>query len=188
MPLRPQLQPLADELRTLRKEAEDNLRGLTDAQLLWSPEDGTWSIAQVLEHLNKVHELVIPKFEAALQGAPPATADVETIRHGFFDRMFLKMMGPSAPGKIPVPPVFEPGNPTNPNRQVVGRFFSALDGVGKVIEKADRHQLKGLRVSSPVNERMKFGYAAYLEGIVVHARYHWGQIAALRANPSFPKR
>lgn len=187
MPLRPKLEELHAATREIRAKAKV-LSKLSDAQLAWTPNSQTWPIAMVLDHLNKVHELTVPKFDAALATAAPAGADKDRpVKYGFFERVTLRMLGPNSPIPVPVPPIFEPERKANPSRTVVPTFFARHDTLAALIERSDAHDLKGLKASSPVSDKLKPGYLAYLEGTVQHEQYHWGQVEALLANPSFPK-
>jgi hypothetical protein len=186
MPLRPQLQSIRLRADATRAKAEV-LRRLTDGQLLWAPSRDRWPIAMILDHLNKVHELILPKFEDALRNAPPAGADRnKPVRYRFSDRILLRMMGPNSPVKVPVPQIFEPELKANPARTVVSAFFANHDSLASLIDKSDGRDVAKIRVSSPAMDRLKAGYLAYLDGTIAHETYHWGQIEALLKDPNFP--
>ena len=74
---------------------------------------------------------------------------------------------------MPVPPIFEPGA-AGPEAKAA--CLASLDALLATVAKADGKRLTGLKVASPVNERMRIGFLPYLDGLVQHARYHRRQI------------
>lgn len=171
MALRPQLQDIYERAEAILAKAE-RLKSVPGERLFASPGGDVWSPAQVLDHLNKSNALCLPKFADALATAKPGGGDV---RYGLIDRALLKMMGPDAAIKVPVPPIFEPdARPKAP----VPMFLKIQRELLEIIRKSDGFDLKGIRVTSPVSSRFRPGYMAYLEGLVLHEEYHWGQIEA----------
>lgn len=186
MSLRPQFEEFVRQADATRAKAT-KVRPLSAAKLTWSPAEDRWSIARVLDHLNKTHALCIPNFEAALLSASPAGAERDRlVKYGFMDRVFVKMMGPKFPIKPPVPPMFEPDQAPDP-KDAVRRFFELHDKLRALIEKADAYQLAKLKVVSPVSPKFRPGFVPYLHSLVLHEEYHWGQIEGLLADPNFPK-
>jgi hypothetical protein len=187
MPLRPQLQAVLERANDQRKKADGAVRRLKPNQLTWTPGRGLWTVAQVLDHLNKSVELTAPKFEEALRGAEAAGDERDTtLKYRFIDKVFISMVGPNSPVKIPVPPIFEPEASPNPQK-IVRRFFELHDSFAALIQRADGFRLKELRVSSPVTTKLRPGFISYMDGFVAHEAYHLGQIYALIADPDFPK-
>lgn len=187
MSLRPQLDAIRREMNALREEAVPKLKGLSDNQLNWTPGGDKWSIALILDHLNKGHELVLPRFNEALSSAKPST-DKREAKFGFMDRIFLRMMDPNLPITVPVPPMFAPTEAPNPSRTVVPKFFMLHDALANAIDRADEFELNGVRVTSPVSAKFRPNIVAYFQGLSMHEWYHWGQIRTLLKDDSFPKR
>jgi len=163
--MRPELQRAFDELTEVRKavaEVSDSSRRATNG----------WTIGQVLDHLAKVQEKMLPIFRAALESAPPRTGD-DGVRSTFMERQITKGMGGQLPIKIPVPPMFEP-NAANPKAKE--DCLRSIDGFLAMIPEADGKALAGLKVTSPVSDRIRLGWLPYLEAMVAHAKYHRAQI------------
>jgi uncharacterized damage-inducible protein DinB len=184
--LRPQLDALRKQSDEVRAKAA-GLQRLSAKQLQWSPKSDRWNILQILDHLNKTHALCLSKFDEALAHAPEAGDERDQeIRFGITDRVFLLFMRGDAPIKAPVPPIFEPD--ASPDaKKTLRRFIEFHDAVARVIDKSDDRRLKGLKITSPVSDKFRPGYLAYLTGLVLHEAYHWGQVEALLADPDFPK-
>lgn len=162
--MKPELQRLTDELTEVRAAVaatEDTARTATNG----------WTVAQVLDHLTKIHNATVPRFEAALAAAPDAKGE-EAVRYSFIDRQLIKVMSGQS-FKIPVPPMFEPGA-AGPEAKAA--CLASIDALLATIRHADGKALAGLKVSSPVSDRLKLGLLAYLDATVEHARYHRAQI------------
>jgi hypothetical protein len=155
--------------------------------MAWKPADGRWSIAQVLDHLNKVHSLTLPKFREAISAGQAAGNErSEIIKPAFGDRIFIKMTGPNAPIKTPVPPIFEPATSPDPEA-AVSDFFEYHDGIVDIVVRADDYRLREINVSSPVSSLFRPGFIAYLTALSGHEQYHWSQIEAIPQVADFPK-
>lgn len=162
--MRPELLRLRDELATVTAaiaNVDDTARTATNG----------WSVAQVLEHLAKVHNAVVPRFHEALDAAPIRSGD-DLVRYSFVDRQLIKIMAGQS-FKIPVPKIFEPG-PAGPEAKAT--CLASLEALRDVIDKADGRALAGLKIASPVSDRIRLRLLPYLEATVEHARYHRGQI------------
>ena len=123
----------------------------------------------MLDHLAKVHEATVPRFEAALSAAPVGE---DAVRYSFIDRQLVKVMGGQS-FKIPVPPMFEPGAAGPEAKEAC---LASIDALLATIRHADGKALAGLKVRPPVSDRLRLGLLAYLDATVQHARYHRTQI------------
>ena len=163
--MRPELQRLHDELTEARADlaaVEDATRTATNG----------WTVAQVLDHLAKAHAQAATRLDAALDAAPPRTDD-DPVRYSLLDRQIVRTMAGES-FKIPVPAIFEPSATAGPEAKPA--CLEATDALLAVLVKADGRRLSGLKVASPLSDRMRLGLLAYLDGVVQHARYHRGQI------------
>src|SRR5260221_12275844 len=63
------LQGLANAVDRIKSEVETLTAGLSDEQMRWSPDNKRWSIGQVIDHLNKVAEPLLPKLDETIENA-----------------------------------------------------------------------------------------------------------------------
>lgn len=161
--MRPELQRLYDELTEVRI-------AIASVQDTARPASNGWTVAQVLDHLSKVHGKTVPVFREALTGAPNRNGE-DPVRYSFMDRQLVKVFSGSI--KIPVPPMFEPSEAGPEAKEAC---LTSIDDLLSIIEDADKKALAELRVSSPVNARLRLGLLPYLDGTVGHAKYHQNQI------------
>lgn len=183
--LTPELQGYRDQIAALRREAQLLTDGLTDAQRNWSPAPDTWSIAQCLDHLNKVGSLLLPRFEAAIQKARAENLlGHGPFRYGPHERLFVRLLRPNTPLKIPVPPLYAPDKA--PVTDAAPRFLALQDGLSGVLEAANGLHLAKIKVVSPASSLVRLSLGAWFAGTVVHEQYHLQQAQAVRARSSFP--
>jgi hypothetical protein len=188
MSLRPQLQVIADQLQVVAKAARTELPTFTEEQLRWSPSADRWSILLIADHLVRSHTATDPKLAQAIADAPPCENErCETIPYSFVDKIFVAAVSPGAKVKLPVPPIFEPAIPEATGSAVIRELLRRLDEFSGLFEKADEKKLRGIRVASPLNKMFRPSLMGYLDAMVQHDRYHWGQVEALRQEPNFPK-
>jgi hypothetical protein len=162
--MRPELQRIYDRLASVREAVaavDDTSRKTSNG----------WTVAQVLDHLAKVHEKMLPAFRAALESAPARTGD-DAVRPTFMERQIVKGMSGGLPIKIPVPPMFEP---SGANPQAKETCLASIDGFLSMIPEADGKALAGLKVTSPVSDRIRLGWLPYLQAMAGHAEYHRAQ-------------
>lgn len=187
-PLSPYMTRLELDLLILRQDAEA-LTALNEVQWSWSPQRNTWSVVQILDHLNKSGTVVIPLFESAISRvASDETAVIGDRRMDFSltERLFNWAVGPNSIIKFPVPAMLEPSVSGLQPQSVLNEFISLQGGLLECVRKGSGLDLTRVKITSPVDSRFKPCVGAYLEGTVRHEQYHWLQVTALRANPGFP--
>jgi hypothetical protein len=186
-PLIPQLQSLHEQLAQIKREVEEGAGKLTPVQLNWSPDQNTWSVAQVLEHLDKVGELLMPALRAGVERLKSKNLRSDgPFRYGLIGRWFIRMLSPNPPFKVPVPPVYTPGS-TEAIQDFFPRFLKLQDDFQAVIQAANGFDLRVVKVVSPASRAVRLSVGAWLEAMAAHEQYHLLQVRALLAHPNFPK-
>jgi len=179
---------MAERTADLRSEAVSMFASATPAQWKWSPNAATWSMALVVEHLNLSARLGLPEIERALDRLQADGSVSDSLpKYGLLERLFIRMLSPNPPFKVPVPPIYIPKMAADPAAETGPEFLKTLDRTATCIHSANGLDLAKLRIPSPANEKMVFCVGVWLEGLVAHNEYHWMQVRALRDNPGFPK-
>ena len=180
-PLTPYLQQLSDILdkQTLRAKALETLK---PEQWNWSPDKNTWSIAQVVHHLQLAGNGIVPQFRKAIEELKKLDkrSDAEP-RLKFAERMMLRFVSPNPPFRVPVPPGFEPSLTPEPKDKALPLFFKLHTDLHDILHAASGYDLQAVSVESPVSRLIKPSFGAYLAITLQHQEYHGLQIDALRA-------
>jgi len=184
--LRPQLENIAVRQRAVLAACHERLDKLSDAQLRWAPDDKTWSIVVIIDHLLKVHADTSQAFMRVLQPAPMLGDETEKeTPFSFFDRQFVNMLSPGAKFKISVPKAYEPVTHTGPSPAVVNRLYEEFEAFRVILEYADQKRLAKLKVTA-TGRSSTHSIIAYFDAVIQHDRYHWLQIESILRNREFP--
>jgi hypothetical protein len=145
-------------------------------------------MALVVEHLNSVARLGLPRIEETLARIRAEGALSDAVpKYGFIERLFISMLSPNPPFRVPVPTLYIPKPAADPVAEIGPEFIKALARTSECLFSANGLDLKRLKMQSPADARIRFPVGVWLEGIVAHNDYHWLQVRALRSHPQFPK-
>jgi hypothetical protein len=87
--------PLTETVEAQLLRATEVYQNLSEEQLTTPPDDGGWSVAQCLEHLNSYGHFYLPAVKKALHSLKfPAHDSGGTYRSGWFGNYFINMMKP----------------------------------------------------------------------------------------------
>jgi len=172
------------ELNAIEAQAEQLTAGLTDEQFNWHPASDKWSIAQILDHLNIVARLTLPRLEAATADAPRVGSE-DPWSPSFLERLFFSMLGPNAKFKSPVPPAFVPGDGGS-RQSIMDEFRNLHQRYVNCVNASEGVSLKRIRASSAANKMIKLSLGGWFESMVAHEQYHLGQAKSVRSDPTFP--
>jgi hypothetical protein len=163
-------------LTDTRKGVEDAVKGLTDAQWKFKPAPGRWSVAEVVEHLALIED-VVHSILARLPESPAPASD-RNVKE--VDEMILGKV-PDRTTKLQAP---ESAQPT-------GRWTpaGALEHFA-----AARNQTAALLASTPALRGHVFvhPYFGPLDGyqwiiaVAAHSERHTKQILEVKADANFP--
>ncbi|TVP78362.1 MAG: DinB family protein [Gemmatimonadales bacterium] len=155
----------------------------SEARMNRRPEEGTWSAAECIRHLNLTAALMAPKLEAAirkakergLEGEPPFST-------GWLGSWFLDGSGPGA-RPLPVPGRYRPEGSRDdaPSSSLdVARTVAEFDELQQrwldLIEEGRGLQLDAVRAPSPVIPILRLNVATWIEGMPGHQMRHLKQM------------
>ncbi len=165
---------------------------LSDAQLSWRPNPGSWSIAEVLAHLNRYAEYYHPTF----------TRKIKTTRFQSTKEAFLSSpLGKSAwksmklgnarnvKRKFKAPKGY---NPTNEPSLVKGTevqdFLNHQNDLIDIAQKAAEVNLKRIKIPISISKIVRLRLGDALLFVVYHNERHLQQIMNLQKHPNFPRK
>jgi hypothetical protein len=160
------------------KDEATTLVADVDADTLRRPPDAdTWSVAQILDHMNTAGWLLLKKLETSIQkakergpyGDPP-------FRYGFVSRWFVRSMQPSSGWTFTAPSVFEPETAeTLYPDEATEEFLALQNEFADCVASAEGLDLRRLRVSSPAVPLLRISLGAWFEATLAHERRHLEQ-------------
>lgn len=186
--LRRQIQILSDRQNAVVAAIHKRLDGLTDAQMRWKPDPKRWSIADIVDHLIRIHASTSTQFMRVLQAAPPAGDEgKEEIPYGWSDRTLIGMHSPGSKLAGSVPKLYQPVEHNGSLGRVVQHLYEEFEALRVIIEYADQKRLKGLKMRPPTGGILHPTVLGFLDAMIQHDRMYLLQIEEIQRNPAFPK-
>jgi hypothetical protein len=153
--------------------------GLSEQQLLWTPPEGGWSVAQVLEHLAITNEQYLSAIREALTAASPPAGRVW--RPSLAGRMLAHSLQSTL--KVPAPRAFKPGPAASPGSRA--RFLQSVDDLLAQLDRASAADLR-TRTLSPAARMIPLNLGDAFRLQILHADRHLQQIRRVKDRPQFP--
>ncbi len=183
----PELQEYFQQVEEIKRDAEDLIRGLSEAQFKWQPAPGRWSIGECLEHLNVTSRLYWPIIAQAINRARAQDwFSKGPYKHGWFGKLFVRSAEPPVRMKFKSPRQFRPPS-DQPMDQVYSQFVSWQDRLLDLIRDANGVDLGRPKVQSPGSKLIKLTLGQGFGLMTAHERRHLWQARQIKEDPNFPK-
>lgn len=178
----PDIRELHDALEASERDAEALVDGLSEDDGAWRIEDGSWSVAECLDHLDTGNRVYLRAMrEPADRARENGRYRRGPAKPGWGGRLFLNSLEPpprwwstmKAPRKIrprTAPPLAE---------TAAGFLASQADVRAFLVANADL-DLAGIRFPNPFIRGLRFSLATGLHVLEVHARRHLWQAWRVR--------
>ena len=170
------------------RESERVISTLTLEQWIWSPDTQTWNIALILDHLNILSNLMLPKIDDAIGKLRADNLRSDgPFHYNLMERLFIRILSPDPPFKVPVPPLYVPKIHADPATEIGPNFLENQRRFLRGLEDGNGLDWKKIKISSSAFGWMKLTLGGWLEANVAHEQYHWLQVKALQSHPNFPR-
>jgi len=165
---------------------KDEFGMLDNRQLNRRPDDHTWSIAQIIDHVIRVNESYYPVFTSVRDGTyKRPLAGRSKLIVSFFGKLILKSVNADRKKKMRAPKIWEPSiHPVDGN--ILEWFAKHQSGLKEMIENTRDLQGEGLIVSSPVNKNVVYSLETAFEIIVTHEERHLNQAREVYCKLNYP--
>jgi hypothetical protein len=163
-------------LAETRKGVEDAVKGLSDAQWKYKPRPDRWSVAEIVEHLAVIEDIIkgvfarLPDGAAAAAGRDVAKTDAE---------MLAKLLDRSV--KFEAPPQARPAARWTP-ADALQHFLASRAENAELLRSTPG--LRAHTVLHPVFGPLD-GYQ-WMLAVAAHSARHTQQILEVKADPGFP--
>ncbi len=162
-------------LDNITRQSQIEFGTLTNEQLDWKPNPGTWSIAQNLDHLIAVNETYYPVLAALKEGTykTPFIAKIGFMV-SFLGKTVLKAVQPDRQKKMKTFSIWEPGT-SKMGDDILKRFEIHQNELKQKIKEAKELVEKGVVISSPANKNIVYKLESAFDIIVSHEQRHLEQ-------------
>jgi hypothetical protein len=153
-------------------------KGLSEAQMKFKPAADRWSVAETLEHIALVEDLVFQNVTDKVMKAPPGAADRDTAK---IDAVVLAMI-PDRSRKAQAPPPVVPTGRWTP-AETLDHFLKSRAKTIEFLQSTP--DLREHVADSPLKQPLD-AYE-WLLFMGAHSERHTKQILEVKADPAFPK-
>jgi hypothetical protein len=177
-------------LNDLEKCAERHLQiaihdfqNMSAEELLTPGNNGGWSIAQCLEHLNRYGKYYLPSIKRAVD-QKSAKSSSGQFKSGWFGNYFTRMMNPeTGKRKIKAFKSYSPP-PTLDAHAVVAEFIEQQETLLTYLRLAVNSDLNGIRIPISIAKWLRLKFGDVLQFVIAHNERHVQQ--ALRVSLRAP--
>lgn len=175
--LPPQLATYRRGFLDRRDEARDLSDGVDPARLAVVPDDESWSVAQIFDHMNTAGWLLLNEIEREIGdarddgpfGEPP-------FEYGFISQWFVRSMKPSSGWTFTAPSLYEPeSSATLHPDEAVQEFVALQEDFANCLPMTHGLDLRRIRISSPAVPLLRISLGAWFEATLAHERRHLQQ-------------
>ena len=176
----PELREYDRQFSAIRRDAELLLDGLTERELVWHAERGTWSIVECLNHLavsgnqslSNIRSAIVDARSKGLLGAGP-------FRHSFHGNVLIRLMDAPPVIRFKVPKAYRP-LPDVSVAEVLTAFFLCQDELARVLRDANGLDLARVKVANPVSNWFRLSLGQEFALTAAHERRHLWQALRVR--------
>ncbi|MFY0606585.1 MAG: DinB family protein [Cyclobacteriaceae bacterium] len=179
---------LIEQSQSHLDQVKTQISGLDDDQLNWKPNDKTWSILEVIEHLSIVYDLYFPKFDKVLELAEPIS-DVQPFssKKTLLGRLSIYSQRPKK-GKVKFKmktfDFFEPSHSSKGTSSIIEKYENDKAHLAEIIRLASNRDVSTVKISTALGEKVKFYFVECIEFLLAHEARHLVQIAKAVENHS----
>ncbi|MEM7049277.1 MAG: DinB family protein [Acidobacteriota bacterium] len=176
---------LSAQATTVRSEVQARFADLSAAQLNWSPEVGSWSIAQCLDHLIIANASYFPGFDRVLAGDKgSALWRYLPWVPAMWGKLLSRSVSPQT-RKMKAPKGFRPSTSAIDDG-ILDRFDDQQGRVLDYLAKISAAGVGDVIMNSPPVPAIVYSVLDACRIVVFHEQRHLQQAARVAALPEFP--
>ena len=184
--LAPEIDDYRQQFERLATEADALVAPLTEAQFIWQPSPGSWSIAECIEHLNITARMYLPRLDEGIAEAVRRGLYGEgPFPYGLVGRIFVRTMEPPAKLKVKAPASFQPG-PRRGRSEIMAAFRGYQVQFVDRLRQANGLDLRRAKVHSPTSRWLKMSLGSGFALMAAHERRHLWQAQRVTTAEGFP--
>ena len=153
--------------------AAEHLQTADPVKLNYSPAENSWSVAQVLEHLNAYNRYYLPAIEKSMVHISRDTS--AWFIPGFWGSYFTKMMMPKnvfeIKNKMRAMKSYCPTNGLNVDA-VFKEFFQHQNKLLHLLDVAKRRNLNSIRIPITITKLIRFKLGDTFRFLIAHEQRH----------------
>ncbi|WP_306666591.1 DinB family protein [Chryseobacterium sp. OSA05B] len=174
---------LLEELKSLAQthlKYAENLLQETDEKLNSRISEGSWSVLECLEHLNRYGDFYIPEINQRISSSKTSSAPV--FKPGFLGNYFAKSMQPK--DKLNKMKTLKSMDPIHSqlDKRVVEKFIRQQNQFLDLLEKAASVDLNTIKTSVSISKLIKIKLGDTFRFVIYHNERHIRQVESVLKN------
>lgn len=174
-------------LEQVSRDAHDSFFNLTNEQIMWKPDNVSWSIGECLQHLILTDESYYTQVQAVLtkQYRRPFLSYLPFLAK-FWGKLALKSVQPVVGTPLMAPAIFSKGKELNPTT-IVREFEVHVGQLTQLIRETDHFNHQKIYFRSPVFKGIIYPLSDTLILMANHHERHLNQALRVFNDSRFPK-
>lgn len=173
-------QDLRQQVQAIVQDLTAQTAGLSEEEAHRQPQPGAWSIAEIINHLNRTNEQYLAGIrEAVERGRAKGLRSPGPFRMNWLERKLIALTEPPAAFKVKAPRVFLPSAGI-PLSDLVADFIRLHQEVQGELDEAEGLDLSRVKAHSPVSKYLRFTLLCCFSLIAAHDRRHLYQMRQTR--------
>jgi len=175
-----ELDAFQQQVESIKAEARELTRGLSESQFNWCPAPGEWSIEECLAHLTMVGQWELRAIEQAVErGKAGGVTGTGPFSYGSIDRFIVDMTLPPVRTRLPAPKRFVPlhGQPVT---AIMPTFLHVQSMFQLQMHRAEGLDLARVKVATPISRFLRMSLGATFAQAAAHERRHLEQARRVR--------
>lgn len=153
--------------------AAEHLETADPVKLNYCPEEGKWSVAQVLEHLNAYNRYYLPAIERSMVQISKDTS--AWFVPGFWGNYFTNMMMPKnvyeVKNKMKAMKSYTPAKGLNVE-SVFREFFQHQNKILQLLDVAKRRNMNSIKIPISITKLIRFKLGDTFRFLIAHEQRH----------------
>lgn len=154
---------------------KDHLGSLDDSILRQKPNQKSWSLLEIIEHLNLVYDKYLENLEHVISEAPAGNHEESFYQTTVLGKLSIYSMKPKKRKrrfKMKTFDFFTPEYDQLDTQRVLKDFFHNKVTFNSLIDLARKKDLKGLKVPTALGDKIRFYIPECLDFIISHEERH----------------
>ena len=177
----------ANEILEINRQVNQKFSSLSTVQLNWKANPKSWSIGQVMDHLNVSNSLYFKLFEDILAGKKRTNLwEKMGLFHGFFGRFLINGLTPGSDNHLQAPKAFIPTY-SEVGAEIFQKFLDTQEKLAGYLQNMEGLPLEKIIISSPATSSITYSMKDCVTILGVHQQRHFLQMKRVFQNHSFPQ-
>jgi len=157
-----------------RRKALILTRATSEMDFNKKPDSDTWSLGQILDHLNFVDGLYINLLNEKFSDKHQLPTGGEPVKHRIWVRLVCAFFEPPYKIKLNVPGDNQPASDLQ-RESTINQFEDQTEALIEHAEEGRKYNLGAIKITSPLSDKIKLSVSEAFSFLATHQRRHLWQ-------------